>query len=78
MTQIGRPEGTASLLLAELPEQDWDYAIAINLKTTFNVTRAAPPSMLEANYGRVVRQMMSYWFRQIVESAPWWRTCSAY
>lgn len=54
MTQIGRPEGTASLLLAELPEQDWDYAIAINLKTTFNVTRAALPSMLEANYGRVV------------------------
>src|ERR1700687_2925212 len=54
MTQSGRPEATASLPLAELPEQDWDYGIAINLKTTFNVTRAVLPSMLEANYGRIV------------------------
>jgi len=54
MTQVGRPEGTAALPLAELPEQDWDYSIAINLKTTFNVTRAVLPSMIEANYGRVV------------------------
>jgi 3-oxoacyl-[acyl-carrier protein] reductase len=54
MIQIGRPEATASLPLAELPEQDWDYGIAINLKTTFNVTRAVLPSMLEANYGRIV------------------------
>jgi 3-oxoacyl-[acyl-carrier protein] reductase len=54
MTQIGRPEATVSLPLAELPEQDWDYSIAINLKTTFNITRAVLPSMLEANYGRIV------------------------
>jgi 3-oxoacyl-[acyl-carrier protein] reductase len=54
MTQIGRPEATASLPLVELPEQDWDYAIAINLKTTFNITRAVLPSMLEANYGRII------------------------
>jgi len=54
MTQIGHPEATASLPLAELPEQEWDYAIAINLKTTFNITRAVLPSMLKANYGRVV------------------------
>ncbi len=48
MTQIGRPEATAPLPLAELPEQDWDYGIAINLKTTFNITRAVLPCMLEA------------------------------
>jgi 3-oxoacyl-[acyl-carrier protein] reductase len=54
MTQIGRPEATASLPLAELPEEDWDYGIAINLKTAFNITRAVLPSMLKANYGRVI------------------------
>ena len=54
MIQISRPEATASLPLAELPEQDWDYGIAINLKTTFNITRAVLPSMLKANYGRVI------------------------
>jgi 3-oxoacyl-[acyl-carrier protein] reductase len=54
MTQVGRPGATASLPLAELPEQEWDYAIAINLKTTFNITRAVVPSMMEGNYGRIV------------------------
>jgi 3-oxoacyl-[acyl-carrier protein] reductase len=54
MTQIGRPEVTTSLQLVELSEEDWDYGIAINLKTTFNITRAVLPSMLQANYGRVV------------------------
>ena len=54
MTQIGHPEQAASLALAEMPEQNWDYAIAINLKTTFNITKAVLPSMLEANYGRIV------------------------
>ena len=54
MTQIGCPEATPSLPLAELPEQDWDYGISINLKTTFNTTRAVLPGMLQANYGRIV------------------------
>ena len=54
MTQVGRPEATAALPLAELPEQDWDYRIAINLKTTFNITRLVLPSMLKANYGRII------------------------
>jgi len=54
MTQISRPETTAALPLAELPEKDWDYSIAINLKTTFNATRAVLPGMIEANYGRIV------------------------
>ena len=54
MTQVSRPGATASLPLVELSEQDWNYGIAINLKTTYNVTRAVLPSMLEAKYGRIV------------------------
>ncbi len=40
--------------LAELSENDWDYSIAINLKTAFNITKAVLPFMLAANYGRIV------------------------
>jgi 3-oxoacyl-[acyl-carrier protein] reductase len=54
MTQIGSPTETTSLPLADLPESDWDYGIAINLKTAFNITQAALPFMLKANYGRIV------------------------
>jgi 3-oxoacyl-[acyl-carrier protein] reductase len=53
MIQVGGPTDT-SLPLAELSEKDWDYGIAINLKTAFNVTRAVLPFMLKANYGRIV------------------------
>jgi len=54
MTQVGTPGETTSLPLADLPEKDWDYSIAINLKTVFNVTKAVLPFMLKANYGRIV------------------------
>ena len=54
MTQVSNPSETTSLPLAELPEQDWDYSIAINLKTAFNITKAVLPFMLKANYGRIV------------------------
>jgi 3-oxoacyl-[acyl-carrier protein] reductase len=54
MTQVGSPTETASLPLAELSENDWDYCIAINLKTAFNITQAVLPFMLKANYGRIV------------------------
>jgi 3-oxoacyl-[acyl-carrier protein] reductase len=54
MTQVGSPTETTSLPLAELPEADWDYSIAINLKTAFNVTQAVLPFMLKAHYGRIV------------------------
>jgi 3-oxoacyl-[acyl-carrier protein] reductase len=53
MTMFGHP-AQPHIPLAELREEDWDYGIAINLKTTFNVTRAVLPSMLKANYGRVI------------------------
>jgi 3-oxoacyl-[acyl-carrier protein] reductase len=54
MTQVGSPAETASLPLAELSEREWDYSIAINLKTAFNITKAVLPFMLAANYGRIV------------------------
>jgi 3-oxoacyl-[acyl-carrier protein] reductase len=55
MTQVGSPAAeTTSLPLAELSEKEWDYGIAINLKTAFNVTKAVLPFMLKSNYGRIV------------------------
>ncbi len=54
MTQIGRPSETASAPLAELSEKEWDYSIAINLKTAFNITKAVLPCMLAASYGRII------------------------
>jgi 3-oxoacyl-[acyl-carrier protein] reductase len=54
MTQVGSPAETTSSPLAELSEQEWDYGIAINLKTAFNITKAVLPFMLKANYGRIV------------------------
>src|ERR1700676_4043652 len=54
MTQVSNPDQTLSLSLAELSEADWDYSMGLNLKTTFNVTKAVLPSMLSAKYGRIV------------------------
>jgi 3-oxoacyl-[acyl-carrier protein] reductase len=54
MTQVGTPTETTSLPLADLPEREWDYGIAINLKTAFNITKAVLPFMQKANYGRIV------------------------
>jgi 3-oxoacyl-[acyl-carrier protein] reductase len=54
MTQVSSPTETTSLHLVELPEKDWDYSIAINLKTAFNITKAVLPFMLTAQYGRIV------------------------
>src|SRR5258708_14615746 len=54
MTQVGNPTETTSLPLSELSEQEWDYGIAISLKTAFNITKAVLPVMLAAKYGRIV------------------------
>jgi 3-oxoacyl-[acyl-carrier protein] reductase len=39
---------------AHMSEQDWDFGIAINLKTQFNVTRTVIGGMIECGYGRIV------------------------
>jgi 3-oxoacyl-[acyl-carrier protein] reductase len=38
----------------DLTEESWDFGIAINLKTQFNVTRCIVPGMIERGYGRIV------------------------
>ena len=55
MSQVGSSTETSSLPLAELSEKEWDYGIAINLKTAFNVTKAVLPFMLKTKYGRIVK-----------------------
>jgi 3-oxoacyl-[acyl-carrier protein] reductase len=37
-----------------ITEAQWDFGIAINLKTQFNVTRAVINGMIERGYGRIV------------------------
>jgi 3-oxoacyl-[acyl-carrier protein] reductase len=54
MTQVSNPDETPSTYFAELSETDWDYSIGLNLKTTFNMTKAVLPSMLGEKYGRIV------------------------
>ena len=38
----------------DLSEESWDFGIAVNLKTQFNVTRCIVPGMIERKYGRIV------------------------
>lgn len=38
----------------ELPEDAWDFTIALNLKTTFLATKFAAPLMIEQRSGRIV------------------------
>jgi 3-oxoacyl-[acyl-carrier protein] reductase len=53
MIQVGGSPNT-SLSFDQLSEEQWDYGIAINLKTMFNATKAVLPAMLAAAYGRIV------------------------
>src|SRR5438094_8993723 len=45
---------STSVSFDQLTEEQWDYGIAINLKTAFHATKAVLPAMLAANYGRIV------------------------
>lgn len=54
MSQIGAPTETTSQPFVDVSETEWDYGIALNLKTAFNITKAVLPFMLKANYGRIV------------------------
>jgi 3-oxoacyl-[acyl-carrier protein] reductase len=42
-----------TLLLRQTPEQ-WDEVMAVNLRGTFNCTRAAARSMVRGHYGRII------------------------
>jgi 3-oxoacyl-[acyl-carrier protein] reductase len=54
MTQIGSPAATSSLPMHELALEAWEYSLSLNLNTTFNVTKAVLPAMLQANHGRII------------------------
>jgi 3-oxoacyl-[acyl-carrier protein] reductase len=41
-------------LLLRLKPEDWDQVMAVNLRGTFNCTRAAARAMLRAHYGRII------------------------
>jgi NAD(P)-dependent dehydrogenase (short-subunit alcohol dehydrogenase family) len=38
----------------DIPEEEWDRVIAVNLKSTFLCSQAALPAMQEAGWGRIV------------------------
>jgi 3-oxoacyl-[acyl-carrier protein] reductase len=52
MIQLGNKEFLAGF--DTLTERQWDSEIELNLKTCFNVTRAAVPHMVRSGYGRIV------------------------
>lgn len=45
---------TADALLLRLPAADWDQVMAVNLRGTFNCSKAVSRSMIRARYGRIV------------------------
>ncbi len=45
---------TRDALLIRMSEQDWDSVISVNLKGTFNCTKAVAKVMLKARSGRIV------------------------
>jgi 3-oxoacyl-[acyl-carrier protein] reductase len=45
---------TRDMLLAMMPESDWDLVIATNLKSAYNCSKAALKPMMRQTYGRIV------------------------
>lgn len=45
---------TVDALLLRLKPADWDQVMAVNLRGTFNCTKAAARAMVRARYGRIV------------------------
>jgi 3-oxoacyl-[acyl-carrier protein] reductase len=45
---------TRDMLLAMMPEGDWDLVIATNLKSAYNCCKAALKPMMRQKYGRIV------------------------
>jgi 3-oxoacyl-[acyl-carrier protein] reductase len=45
---------TRDMLLAMMPESDWDLVISMNLKSAYNCSKAALKPMVRQKYGRMV------------------------
>jgi 3-oxoacyl-[acyl-carrier protein] reductase len=54
MVQTGHPEDLTGDAVASMSAERFERDLALNLKTAFNVCRAALPGMLERGYGRIV------------------------
>ena len=48
------PEITRDTLMMRMTEKDWDMVIAVNLKGTFNFTKAVCRPMMKARSGKIV------------------------
>jgi 3-oxoacyl-[acyl-carrier protein] reductase len=46
--------GTPTQAVEEIPPQDWDQTLALNLKSAFLCVRAAAPVMKRQKYGRII------------------------
>jgi 3-oxoacyl-[acyl-carrier protein] reductase len=53
MVHVGL-EGEPGGPFVELVDDDWDLELALSLQTTYNVTRAVLPGMVERGWGRIV------------------------
>src|SRR5215813_2967412 len=58
--------GSRNRKIWEMPVEDWDFVLRLNLRSTFLCTRAAVPHMMRKRYGRIV--CMSSGAR---EGTPW-------
>ncbi len=45
---------TKDNLLVRMTQQQWDWVISVNLKGTFNCTKAVAPHMMRNRYGRII------------------------
>jgi len=45
---------TRDSLLVRMKESDWDDVLTVNLKGTFNCTKAVVPSMMKQRWGRII------------------------
>jgi len=48
------PWGTVPSLLVDMTEEEWDKVIDMNLKTTFNCTKAVLPGMIKQRSGKII------------------------
>lgn len=51
VNNVGRPKDA---LLVKMSEEDWDFAIELNLKSVFLCARKVAPIMIEQKYGKIV------------------------
>lgn len=63
---INNVGGSRNSKIWEMPVEDWDFTLRLNLRSTFLCTRAAVPHMMRRRYGRIV--CMSSGAR---EGTPW-------